>query len=142
MSTTTATTPDYTYKPLTLTSTTTDTTTTTGSVNTKQDLRKKGRDIGLIIAGTVIILIQLVFYKYSAPLFSAFLSLYTLAFAVIVVVYVYKDRANCETANKTYFDTVSYISFYTIFLQLMLFILSIYAFFKLRSQVDVRSNYY
>lgn len=131
-----STTVSNTYTPLALKATATTTDTANTSVN--EDMKKKARDIGLIVGGAVIVLVQLVLYKYNAPLYSAFLSLYTLVFAVIVLIYIYKERSQSPDAtSKTYFNIVSYISFYTIFLQLGLLALSIFAFIKLNN----RPNY-
>jgi len=98
------------------------------AIDTRKDLKNKAADIGLMVLGAVIIIIHLVLYRINASLFNGFLSIYIITYSILVLVYVYQQKAKNNVDSGKYFDTVTYISFYTIFLYVFLFIISMIGF--------------
>lgn len=86
------------------------------------DAQAKLSDIGLVVLGAAILIIHILLFKFSPAVFSIFISLYIVAYVIVVLWYVYKYT---NYVSKGDFDLITYVSFYTLFLQVGLILLAI-----------------
>lgn len=98
------------------------------------DAGKKIANIGLLIIGAVVAIVMLLIYKHNTPMFGMLLAIYMIGYAILVLLYIYTHKRD---TTDTYFDIVTYVSFYTITLQLVIFALTVTVFVKSRKTAAI-----
>ena len=85
----------------------------------------------LFFAGALVLGLHVALYLYSPHFFSIFISVYVIVYAIIVIVLV----ENIKTAlTAKQFSSISYFSFYSIFLQVFLILFALGAYMFRRSR--------
>jgi hypothetical protein len=96
--------------------------------SSRHDVIKKLKVIGLMTLGALLIIIHIAVYKYNDRLFSVFISLYFILYTVIVLYYLYNNTSN-KDKDSDKFKIMTYYSFYTLTIQIVLFMLSVLVLF-------------
>ena len=91
------------------------------ATTTADDAQNKLTNIGLLILGAAILIIHIVLFKFNQAVFSIFISLYVVFYTIVVLWYVYKYASRAEQRD---FDFITYVSFYTLFLEIALVVLA------------------
>jgi CDP-diglyceride synthetase len=94
------------------------------SSTTSSDFYSKLKNFGMLIAGAAILGVHVGLFYWNNYIFNIFVCLYITLFAVLVTVLLYKNKSCFNNATRA-FNIITYFAFYTIFLQVIMIILSI-----------------
>jgi hypothetical protein len=100
------------------------------ATTTSSDITSKLRIFGFLFLGALILGLHVGLFYMNVHIFNIFMCMYILLFSVLVLVILYQEKA-CFAANPRRFNFLTYLAFYTIFVELIMIIVSI-AFFALQ----------
>ena len=86
------------------------------------ELFDKIKNIILIAVGAIILALHVIVFKLNQYMFSVLMCIYIIAYTIIVIVIMYKNKSCYNTQD---FDTLLNMSAYTMFLELFLIVLVI-----------------
>lgn len=81
------------------------------------------RMIGVLLLGALILGIHVALFLWNSYAFNIFVCLYIVTFSILVTVILYQNK-NCFIDEPYKFNTLTYLSIYTIILQFIILIIS------------------
>lgn len=104
------------------------------------DISSQLKNFGMFVAGATILGIHVGLFWWNTYIFNIFVCLYITLFAVLVTILLYKNKS-CFDNSKKAFSVITYFSFYTIFLEIIMIFVSIaFLSYKNKNNYSV-SNY-
>ena len=114
------------------------------NISTTTTFLSKLKNIGILLLGGGILALHVILYNWSVHLFNLFMCLYILGTSIFITVEVYRYQscyANSGTAGTRSFNMVTYLSLYTAFLEVIMFVMIIILSIRDKFRPKARSAY-
>jgi hypothetical protein len=93
------------------------------------NLKSKLKIVGLLILGAIVFGLHIAIFKINQQLFTILICTYVIIYTILVITVLYK---NYSTINNTQANLLINLSFYTIFLEIFIILLTVIYMFYIR----------